>query len=113
MALLQLMARLGLDTSGFSSGLRQAEAQARSSSGGISSSFKKAFATGIGLGAVQQGVSAFRALSAGMKQAAKDAEELGIQLDRGVVQQLTEIENKTKGLGVELKVSTLPLSVLA
>ena len=94
MALLQLIARLGLDTSGFSSGLRGAERQAAASSRTIGGSFKSAFGAGLGIGTVGMLTSAMGKMLRDLKQLRGDAERFGVVLDQDVLSAVNELESR-------------------
>jgi len=102
MALLQLIARLGLDTSGFSSGLRQAEGQAKRSSATIGGSFKQAFGAGLGIGAIGMATAAIGKILRDIKQLRSDAERFGVELDQGVVASITELESRLGRMKVDV-----------
>jgi hypothetical protein len=94
MALLQLIARLGLDTSGFSSGLRGAERQAAASSRTIGGSFKSAFGAGLGIGSVMALSSSIGRRIRDLDQLQKTSEKFGITLDASVIRSIEELQGK-------------------
>lgn len=103
MSFLSLIIKVGADTTGFNSGLKQAEQNADSFAGRFGAKFTRAFVGGVAITAIARFSRHLTEMADDIEKVRTEWEKLGYELDSGTVEKLNAIRDEKKYTGGNLK----------